>query len=179
MGFVGRKTLREKLSIDVLAQLKVYMLKAHGRQDDTGMEFIALDVGEPNTDAVLRAAIAVTTFGPGGDAPGNVDDEVTLTLLSQRPMILQDSEVEMQDRLGAMETAVDDSADHVLLLTMSYRRSAQRCCAISFLAPTLTYSVGRCWAINLSAWGPSCCGLSQMQGRCGAELRESPPAKAA
>ena len=48
----------------------------------------------------------------GGDAPGDVDDEVTLTLLSQRPMIFQDSEVEKRDRAGVLETAVDNPVDH-------------------------------------------------------------------
>ena len=71
-------------------------------------------MGEPNAGAVVRAAIAVTAFGPGGNAPGDVDDDVTLTLLSQRPMMFQDSEVEMQDRVGALETAVDDAVDHGL-----------------------------------------------------------------
>ena len=56
--------------------------------------------------------MAVTAVGPGGDAPGDVDDDVTLTLLSQGPMMFQDSEVEMQDRVGALETAVDDAVDH-------------------------------------------------------------------
>ena len=50
-------------------------------------------VGEPNDSTVLRAAMAVTAFGPGGDAPGDVDDDATLMLPSQRPMI-QGSEVE-------------------------------------------------------------------------------------
>ena len=58
--------------------------------------------------------MAVTAFGPGGGAPGDVDDDITLTLLSQRPMIFQKSEVEMQDRVGALETAVDDAVDHDL-----------------------------------------------------------------
>ena len=49
------------------------------------MEITAGAVGEPNVGAVPRAAMAVTAFGPGGDAPGDVDDDVTLTLLSQRP----------------------------------------------------------------------------------------------
>ena len=40
-------------------------------------------MGEPNAGAVLRAAMAVTAFGPGGGASGDVEDEVTLTLLSQ------------------------------------------------------------------------------------------------
>ena len=105
---IGQKTLREKLGIDVMTQLKASVLKAHGCQDDAGIEFTALAVGEPNAGAVVRAAIAVTVFGPGGDASGDVEDGVTLTLLSQRPMMLQDSEVEMQDRMGALETAVDD-----------------------------------------------------------------------
>ena len=46
------------------------------------MENTAGAVGEPNAGAVLRAAMAVTAFGPGGDAPGDVDDNVTLALLS-------------------------------------------------------------------------------------------------
>ena len=59
--------------------------------------------------------MTVTTFAPGGDAPGGVDDDVTLALLSQRPMIFQDDEVEMKDRVGALEsTAVDDAVDYGL-----------------------------------------------------------------
>ena len=46
--------------------------------------------------------MAVTVFGPGGGAPGDVDDDATLTVLSQLPMMLQDSDVEMQDRVGAL-----------------------------------------------------------------------------
>ena len=30
---IGQETLREKLGIDVMAQLKASVLKAHGRQD--------------------------------------------------------------------------------------------------------------------------------------------------
>ena len=56
--------------------------------------------------------MAVTVFVPGSDAPGDVDDEVALTLPSQRPMIFQDSEVEMRDRAGVLETAVDNAVDH-------------------------------------------------------------------
>ena len=69
-------------------------------------------MGEPNDGAVLRAAMAVTAFVPGGDTPGDVDDEVTLWLPSQRPMIAQDSEVEMRDRAGVLEMAVDNAVDH-------------------------------------------------------------------
>ena len=111
---IGQQTLREKLGIDVMAQLKASVRKAHGHEDGPKMEATAGAVGEPNAGAVLRAAMVVTAFGSGGDAPGDVDDDLTLTLLSQRPMMFQDSEVEMQDRGGALETAVDDAVDHGL-----------------------------------------------------------------
>ena len=78
------------------------------------MEAIAGALDEPNAGAVLRAEMAGTAFGPGGGAPGDVDDDATLTLLSQRPTMFQDSEVEMQDRVGALGTAVDDAVDHEL-----------------------------------------------------------------
>ena len=102
------------------------------------MEAAAGAVDEPNDRAVLRAAMAVTAFEPCGDAPGDVDDNATLTLLSQRPMIFQDSEVEMQDRVGALGTAVDDAVD------MNRGHNVQRFCAISIFARSLEYSVGRC-----------------------------------
>ena len=44
---IGQKTLREKLGIDVMAQLKASVLKAQGRQDGAGMELTARSVGEP------------------------------------------------------------------------------------------------------------------------------------
>ena len=78
------------------------------------MEFTAPAMGEPNAGAVLPAAITVTAFGAGGDAPNDVDDEITLTLRSQRPMMFQDFDVEMQDRIGALGAAVDDAVDHGL-----------------------------------------------------------------
>ena len=71
-------------------------------------------VGEPKAGAVVPVAMAVLAFGPGGNALGDVDDGVTLTLLSQRPMMFQVSDVEVQDRVGALETAVDDAVDHSL-----------------------------------------------------------------
>ena len=61
---IGQETLREKLGIDVMAQLKASVLKAQGRQDGAGMEHTARSVGEPNDGAVLRAAMAVTAFVP-------------------------------------------------------------------------------------------------------------------
>ena len=80
------------------------------------MEVKALDVSEPNAGAVSRAAIAVTAFGPGDDSSGDVEDEVTLTLLPQRPTIFQHFKVGMQGRVGALETAVNDAVDHGLPL---------------------------------------------------------------
>ena len=90
-----------------MAQLKASVLKAYGREDDPEMETTAGAVGKPNAGAALRAAMAVTEFGPGGD-------DGTLARLPQRPMMFQDSGVEMQDRVGALETAVDDVVDYVL-----------------------------------------------------------------
>ena len=63
---------------------------------------------------MVGATTAVTAFGPDGDAPGDVDDDVTLTHASQRPMMFHDSEVEVHDRVDALETAVDDAVDHGL-----------------------------------------------------------------
>ena len=111
MVIIGQKTLREK-PIDVMAQLKASVLKAQGRQDGAGMELRPCSAGELNDGAVLRAAMAVTAFAPGGDAPGDVDDEGALTLPSQPPMIFQDPVVEMRDRAGVLETAVDNAVDH-------------------------------------------------------------------
>ena len=108
---IGQKTLREKIGIDVMAQLNSSVLKAQGRQDGAGMELTARSVGEPNNGAVMRAMMAVTAFVPGGDAPGDVDDEVTLTLPSQRLTTFQDSEVEVRDRAGVLETVVDNAVD--------------------------------------------------------------------
>ena len=129
-----------------MAQLKASVLKAHGREDGPETEITAGPVGESNAGSVLRAAMAVTAFGPGGDAPGDVNDGVTLALLSQRPIIFQDSDVEMKDRVDALETAVDDAVDHGLP-----PGCAKMLRDIGFRTH-LTYSVGRCWATRLRAW---------------------------
>ena len=50
---IGQKTLREKLGIDVMAQLKASVPKAQGRRDGAGVELTARSVGEPNDGAVL------------------------------------------------------------------------------------------------------------------------------
>ena len=49
-----------------MAQLKASVLKAQRRQDGAGMELTARSVGKPNDGAVLRAAMAVNVFVPGG-----------------------------------------------------------------------------------------------------------------
>ena len=45
---IGQKTLREKLGIDVMAQLTASVLKAQGHPDGVVMELTARYVGEPN-----------------------------------------------------------------------------------------------------------------------------------
>ena len=161
VAIIGQKTLGWKLGIDVMAQPKASVLKAQRRrQDGAGMELTARSVGEPNDDAVLRAAMAVTAFVQVGDAPGDVDDEVTLTLLSQRPMIFQDSKVGMRDCVVVLETAVDNSVDH------ASPPECARCCARSFFARTLTRRVGCCWATHLHARSLWRSGFIQVQGWC-------------
>ena len=71
-------------------------------------------MGEPNAGAELRVAMAVTAFWQRGDAPGDADNIITLMLPSQRSMILEDSEIEMQDHLGAWKRHVDNADDHGL-----------------------------------------------------------------
>ena len=93
------------------AQLKESVVKALRHEDIPQIETTTGAVAEPNAGVVLWAAMAVTGFGSGGDAPGEIDDDVTVTLLSQRPMVFQNFEVEMQDRVGALETPVDDAVD--------------------------------------------------------------------
>ena len=75
------------------------------RQGGVEVGVTAHAMGEPNAGAVLWVAIAVTAFGPCVDAPGEVDDDVTLMLRSQRPMSLH-------DRVGVFEMLIDDAVDH-------------------------------------------------------------------
>ena len=85
-----------------MAQLKASVLKAHGREVGPEMDTTACAVGKSSGGAVLPAAMAVTAFGLGGD-------DVTLARLPQRPMMFQAAVVEMQDRVSALETEVDDA----------------------------------------------------------------------
>ena len=85
------------------------------RTDDAEMENTAGAVGDPNAVAVLWVVMAVTAFGPRGDAPRDVDDDVTPALLFHRPTMFQDDEVEMEDRVGTLQTAVHDVVGHGFL----------------------------------------------------------------
>ena len=145
---IGQHTLREKLGIEFTTQLKAWVLKAHGREDGPAMEATVSAEGEPNAGAVLRAAMAVTAFGPDSGAPGDVDDDATPTPLFQRPMMFQDFEVEVQDRVGALGTAVDDAVDH------DVQPECAKMLREFFFARTLTYSVGCYWATRLYTWSP-------------------------
>ena len=145
MIIIGQKTLREKLGIDVMAQLKTSVLKAQGRQDGAGMELTVRSVGEPNDGAALRAAMAVTAFVPGGDTPGDVNDEVTLMLPSQRPMIFQIPRCECGIVWACWRRL------SITLLTVAPRRNVPRCCDISFFARALTCFVGRCRVTHMHA----------------------------
>ena len=95
-----------------MAQPKASVLKAQGLQDGAGMELTPRSVGEPKGGSVLPASISVKAFVSGGGAPGDMNDEVALTLPSQRPMIFHDSKMEMRDRAGALETDVNNAVDH-------------------------------------------------------------------
>lgn len=66
--------------------------------------------GEPNAGAVLLSTMVA--FGPGRDAPGDVDDDATPTPPSPRPIMFENSEVEMRDHVGKLDTAADDAVDH-------------------------------------------------------------------
>ena len=131
-----------------MTQLKASVLKAHEHEDGPEMEATAGAIDEPNAGAVLQAAMAVTAFGPGDGPPGDVDDDATLTLLSQRPMMFQNYDVEMQDRVGALGTAVDDAVDH------DVQPECAKMLREFFFARTLTYSVGCYWATRLYTWSP-------------------------
>ena len=58
-------------------------------------------------------------------------------------MMFQDDEVEIQDRVGALDTTVDDTVDHGL---------PPECAKMLRDIVFRTYSVGRCWATCLRAW---------------------------
>ena len=109
---IGQKTLKDKLGVDVIARIQASVPKAYRVRDDAGVQLTARVMAKPGTDAVLPMTMAGTVFWPGGVDPGDVDDDVTQGLLSQRPMIFRDSDEEMQGRVSVLETAVDNAADH-------------------------------------------------------------------
>lgn len=97
---IGQMTFREKLGIDAMAQVMAPVLKSRRRQDDPGMGPTAATVADPDAGAVVRVVVPVTAFGPGRDVPGGVEDDVTLTLLSPRPRIFQNSNTKSCGRVG-------------------------------------------------------------------------------
>lgn len=100
-------------------------------------------MSEPKAGAVRRAAITCRAFVPCGDVPGDIDNDITLTLPSQRRMILKDSEMEMRERMDLLKTAVDnDAVDN---------GSPPE---ILFFARTSTCYGGRCLVIHLHATKP-------------------------
>ena len=50
---IGQKTLREKRAIDVMAQLKASVLKAHGREDGREIETCLLYTSPSPRDGLL------------------------------------------------------------------------------------------------------------------------------
>ena len=112
MVIIGHKTFREKLGIDVLAHVKKSALKVCGHPDGAGVKLTARVVGDANAVTVLRGSMTVTEFGPGATAPGDVDDDGQTDAAISKPMIFQDFDVEMQDRVAVSETAVDYAVDH-------------------------------------------------------------------
>lgn len=94
-----------------------YGMNAHGRGEVDEMELTAVPVDEPNLCVVLQAVMAATALRPGGTAEGEMDDDVTHNvLLSKRPTMFQNSEVDMQDSVGILKKAVDDAVGHGLPL---------------------------------------------------------------
>ena len=91
---------------------------------------------------------------------GDLDDEVTLTLPSQRPMIFQDSEV----KCGIVWACWRRLS--ITLLTMAPRWNVPRCCAISFFERTLMCYVGHC-SVTHYARSLTRSEFIQMQGWCG------------
>ena len=71
------------------------VLKAQGCQDGPWLELTVCFLSELIDGAVLRSANAVTAVVPGDDALGDVHHEIIPTLPFQRPLMLQDSEVEI------------------------------------------------------------------------------------
>ena len=90
---IGQTTLREKLGVDTMTQLKLSVQEACARRHGAGMVLAARALGEPNAGSVLRAAMAVTAFGLSGVAPDDGDNNFTLMRPSQRPMIFQNPKV--------------------------------------------------------------------------------------
>ena len=112
MVIIRLRPLGRKRDIDVETQFEASVRKACRGKGGVVVDVTPHAMGEPNAGAVPWLAIAVTSFGPGVDAPGEVDDDVTLTLMSQRPISLQDPGVGARDHVDVFEALIDDAVDH-------------------------------------------------------------------
>ena len=107
------RPLGRKRDIDVATQFEASVRKACRREGGVGVDVTAHAIGELNAGAVPWVAIAITSFGPVVNAPGEVDNDVTLTLPSPRPMNLQDPGVGARNSVDVFEALIDDAVDHV------------------------------------------------------------------
>ena len=106
------------------------------------MDIPAHATGEPNSGAVLWVSIAITAFAPGVDVPGEVVDDVTLTLLTTDA--LRDPGVEARDREGVFEALIYDTVDHgfpaecrkMFRQIVCRKQQEVFCCAIKSDRPT-------------------------------------------
>ena len=84
MVIIGQKVLRENLGIDVMAQLRAYVLKECGRQNSGRVQVAERSVADSNDGAVLPA-MTVTAFVLFSDSPGDVDKYFTMMLMFYDP----------------------------------------------------------------------------------------------
>lgn len=110
MVIIGKKPIREKHGIDVVAQVRA----SFWRRVDVKMEVQppshAMD--EANSGSVLWAMMAVAAVRRGVDALCYVNGDVTLTWASQKPMSFQDLGLKTGDCVGVLQTAIGYDVDH-------------------------------------------------------------------
>ena len=106
---------------------------------------------------------AAAAFVAGGDAPGDVDDEVALTLPFQRPMTFQDSQVEMIVRACWRRLLINTAVDHgsppkcaKMLRYIVFRTHLDVLCRALWGDPPARKSLGRAGLIQRQGW----CGRS-------------------
>ena len=98
---------------------------------------------------MMLVAIVITSFGPGVDAPGEVDDDVTLTLMFQRPIYLEDPGVGARDHVDLFKALTDDVVDHGFPASCA---KMLRDILIFSVPRNMKYSVMRYRATHPHAW---------------------------